>query len=121
MVAGRFRSVIDRLLLDRMQKPPIPCRRMEEREPVAMRDEDTATPTPVSPPVKDVTREMTPAPLRVGVAGAGFIGAVHARSARLAGAHLAGVATSTPERSREAAERLGAEEGYATPEQLATA
>ncbi len=44
-----------------------------------------------------------------------------ARSARLAGATLAGVATSSPERSREAAERLGAEEAYATPEQLATA
>ena len=30
--------------------------------------------------------------LRVGVAGAGFVGAVHARPARLAGATLAGVA-----------------------------
>jgi predicted dehydrogenase len=60
-------------------------------------------------------------PLRAGVAGAGFIGAVHARSARLAGATLAGVATSSPERSREAAERLGAAQAYATPEELATA
>ncbi|MET0818406.1 MAG: hypothetical protein ABWZ67_12660, partial [Solirubrobacteraceae bacterium] len=46
---------------------------------------------------------------RVGIVGAGFIGAVHARSARLAGDTLAGVATSTPERSHEAATRLGAE------------
>jgi predicted dehydrogenase len=46
---------------------------------------------------------------------------VHARSARLAGATLAGVATSSPERSREAATRLGAERAYATPEELATA
>ena len=37
------------------------------------------------------------------------------------GATLAGVATSTPERSREAAARLGAAEAYATPEELATA
>ena len=60
-------------------------------------------------------------PLRAGVAGAGFIGAVHARSALLAGATLAGVVASTPERSREAAARLGAEGAYATPEELATA
>ncbi|HTE60473.1 MAG TPA: Gfo/Idh/MocA family oxidoreductase, partial [Solirubrobacteraceae bacterium] len=60
-------------------------------------------------------------PLRAGVAGAGFIGAVHARSARLAGATLAGVATSSPERSREAAERLGAARAYDTPQELATA
>jgi predicted dehydrogenase len=77
---------------------------MREREPVATRADDTVS-----------TR------LRAGVAGAGFIGAVHARSARLAGAALAGVATSSPERSREAAERLGAERAYATPAELATA
>ena len=35
--------------------------------------------------------------VRVAIAGAGFIGAVHARSARLAGASLVGVAASTPE------------------------
>ena len=34
---------------------------------------------------------------------------------------LAGVATSTPERSREAAARLGAERAYATPEDLVAA
>ena len=86
-----------------------------------MRDDNIVTSTPASPPVREATQEAAPAPLRVGVAGAGFIGAVHARSARLAGATLAGVATSSPERSREAAERLGAEEAYATPELLATA
>jgi predicted dehydrogenase len=59
--------------------------------------------------------------LRAGVIGAGFIGAVHARSARLAGARVAGVATSSPERSREAAERIGAESAFATPEELARA
>jgi len=58
--------------------------------------------------------------LGAGIVGAGFIGAVHARSARLAGARIAGVATSTPERSREAAERLGVP-GFDDPEALVTA
>ena len=35
--------------------------------------------------------------LRVAIAGTGFIGAVHARSARLAGARLVGVSASSPE------------------------
>lgn len=61
------------------------------------------------------------AALRVGVAGAGFIGAVHARSALLAGGRLAGVAASTPQRSEEAAARLGAERAYATAEELVEA
>jgi predicted dehydrogenase len=103
---------------------------MEEREPVAMRDENSVTrPSASTPPVSDPRQVGTPTasdgvgsgPLRVGVAGAGFIGAVHARSARLAGATLAGVATSSPERSREAAARLGAKQAFATPEELATA
>jgi predicted dehydrogenase len=54
------------------------------------------------------------------IVGAGFIGAVHARSARLAGAQITGVATSTPERSREAAARLGAP-AYDDAEELVTA
>jgi predicted dehydrogenase len=58
--------------------------------------------------------------LEVAIVGAGFIGAVHARSARLAGARIAGVATSTAERSREAGERLGAP-AYADAEALVTA
>jgi predicted dehydrogenase len=62
--------------------------------------------------------KVPPAHPRVGIVGAGFIGAVHARSARLAGAHLAGVATSTAERSLEAAARLGAERAYASPADL---
>jgi predicted dehydrogenase len=125
------------LLLDRVQKPPIPSGAMEEREPVAMRDDDIVPPNPAGAPVSDTTQAGEPAasdgvatptedgartrPLRAGVAGAGFIGSVHARSARLAGATLAGVATSSPERSREAAARLGAQHAYATPEELATA
>jgi predicted dehydrogenase len=56
--------------------------------------------------------------LRVGIAGAGFIGAVHARSARLAGARVAGVAASTPESAQRAADRLGASKAYASAEAL---
>jgi predicted dehydrogenase len=56
--------------------------------------------------------------LRVGIAGAGFIGAVHARSARLAGARVAGVSASSPERSRQAAQELGAERGFEISEAL---
>ena len=58
---------------------------------------------------------------RVGIAGTGFIGGVHARAARLAGAQLVGVAASTPARSAEAARRLGAERAYDTAEALAEA
>ena len=79
---------------------------MEETKPVAGGDETTVA---------------APAALRVGIIGAGFIGTVHARSARLAGARVTGVATSSPERSRQAAERLGAEQAYDTPHELATA
>lgn len=57
----------------------------------------------------------------MGIAGAGFIGAVHARSARLAGAHLAGVAASSPVSADAAAARLGAERAYASAEELVTA
>jgi predicted dehydrogenase len=56
--------------------------------------------------------------LRAAIAGTGFIGAVHARSAALAGARLVGVAASTPERSREAASALGAERAFASAEEL---
>jgi predicted dehydrogenase len=58
--------------------------------------------------------------LGAAIVGAGFIGCVHARSARLAGARIAGVATSTAERSREAADRLDAP-AYKDAETLVTA
>jgi predicted dehydrogenase len=58
--------------------------------------------------------------LRVAIAGTGFIGAVHAHAARRAGAHVVGVAASSPERSREAAERLHVERAYADAMTLAT-
>ncbi len=58
------------------------------------------------------------APLGVGVIGAGFIGAVHARSALLAGGRVTGVAASSPRSSEAAAARLGAERAFESPEAL---
>ena len=56
--------------------------------------------------------------MRVAIAGTGFIGAVHARSARLAGGRLVGVAASSPERGLLAAAALGAERAFDTAEEL---
>jgi predicted dehydrogenase len=55
---------------------------------------------------------------RSAIAGAGFIGAVHAAAVRAAGGTVAGVLASSPERSAAAAARLGAARGYATQEEL---
>jgi predicted dehydrogenase len=57
--------------------------------------------------------------LRVGIVGVGFIGTVHARAARNAGAVLAGVAAATPEHSKAAAEQLGAERACSSEELVA--
>ena len=56
--------------------------------------------------------------LRAAIAGAGFIGRVHARSARLAGAQLAAVAASSPETARAAAAALGADRAFDSAEQM---
>jgi predicted dehydrogenase len=64
---------------------------------------------------------MEESPLRVGIAGTGFVGRIHAGAARSAGAVLAGVAASSAERSRTAAAELGAEAGFDSAEELATA
>ena len=56
--------------------------------------------------------------LGAAIAGTGFIGKVHARSARLAGARLVGVAASSPESARAAAAELGAERHFASAEEL---
>src|SRR3954467_11767181 len=53
------------------------------------------------------------------IAGTGFIGAVHAHAVRAAGGTVLGVAASTPERSRAAADRLGAEKAYRDAAELA--
>ena len=56
--------------------------------------------------------------LQAGIAGTGFIGKVHARSVRLAGVELAGVAASSPERSSEAAAALGADRAFDSAEEM---
>src|SRR5688500_20186146 len=56
--------------------------------------------------------------LRVGIAGSGFIGRVHARSARLAGGHLVAVAASSSESAEAARAELGAERAAASAEEL---
>jgi predicted dehydrogenase len=59
--------------------------------------------------------------LRIAIAGTGFIGAVHARSARRAGAELVGVAASSPESGERAAARLEADRAFPSAEALAEA
>jgi predicted dehydrogenase len=59
--------------------------------------------------------------LRAGIVGAGFIGRVHARSARLAGARIGGVAASSAASAQAAAAELGAERAFATAEELVVA
>jgi predicted dehydrogenase len=56
--------------------------------------------------------------LRVGIAGTGFIGGVHARSARRAGARLVAVAASSPESAQTAAAELGADRAAASADEL---
>ena len=56
--------------------------------------------------------------LRAGIVGAGFVGRVHARSARLAGARIVGVAASTPASAAAARAELGAEREFADAEEL---
>src|SRR3954449_6941827 len=64
---------------------------------------------------------MSGGEVRVAIAGTGFIGALHARAARLAGARLVGVAASSPESARRAAQALGAERAFASAEELVEA
>ena len=56
--------------------------------------------------------------LRFGIAGTGFIGAVHARSARRVGARLVAVAASSPKSAAAAAAELGADRAAASAEEL---
>jgi predicted dehydrogenase len=69
----------------------------------------------------DDTADRPADPLRIAVAGTGFIGEVHVHAARRAGAHLVGVLASSPERTRAAAARLGADRAFADAAALATA
>lgn len=56
--------------------------------------------------------------LRAGIIGAGFIGAVHAHAVRAAGGVVTRVAASMPDRSVQAADRLGAAAPAGTGEEL---
>ncbi|MDQ4086320.1 MAG: Gfo/Idh/MocA family oxidoreductase [Actinomycetota bacterium] len=57
---------------------------------------------------------------RVAVVGTGFMGSVHVRSARLAGAQVVGVAASTPARAAGEARRLGLARGYGSAAEAVT-
>ena len=59
--------------------------------------------------------------LRIGIVGGGFMGRVHGRSALVAGAKVAGAVGSSPERAKAAAEATGAEQGFATIDELLAA
>ncbi|WP_308465994.1 Gfo/Idh/MocA family protein [Rathayibacter soli] len=50
--------------------------------------------------------------LRVGFVGGGFMAQVHSRAARAARARLAGIVSSTPTRSEQAAHELGIEQAF---------
>ena len=56
--------------------------------------------------------------LKAAIAGTGFIGRVHARSLRLAGVELAGVAASSPESAAAAAAVLGAAQAFDSAEAM---
>lgn len=56
--------------------------------------------------------------LGVAVVGGGFMAQVHSRSARLAGARLVGLSSSSPESAARAALQLGFERGYPSLEEL---
>ena len=62
--------------------------------------------------------ESAAAALNAGIVGTGFIGRIHARSARLAGAGIAGVVASSRERGAAAAAELGAVRAFASAEEL---
>lgn len=55
---------------------------------------------------------MTVAPLGVALIGGGFMADVHSRAARAAGARIVGVASSSPQKARAAAERIGADRAF---------
>ncbi|MDX6248375.1 MAG: hypothetical protein QOF10_1735 [Kribbellaceae bacterium] len=59
--------------------------------------------------------------LRVGIVGGGFMGRVHGRSALVAGAQVVGAVGSSPDRAAAAAEATGAEQGFATLDELLAA
>lgn len=61
---------------------------------------------------------MTTTPIGIALIGGGFMADVHSRAARAAGARIVGLASSSPESARRAAERVGAERSYDTVDAL---
>jgi predicted dehydrogenase len=59
--------------------------------------------------------------IRAGIIGVGFMGTVHSRAIQRSGGVLVGAVGSTPEKSREATGRLGAERPMETVEELLAA
>ncbi|HEV7185054.1 MAG TPA: Gfo/Idh/MocA family oxidoreductase [Leifsonia sp.] len=57
-------------------------------------------------------------PLRAAIVGGGFMAEVHSRAARAARAHLAGIVSSSHEKSARAAESLGIERPYSSFDEL---
>lgn len=57
-------------------------------------------------------------PIRVGIIGGGFMGRVHTAAARTNGAEIVGIASSSPESSKRAAEQLGINHAFASAEEL---
>lgn len=76
--------------------------------------------------VSDVTPKVDPedrvrleaVPLRVGIVGGGFMGRVHGRSARVAGAEVVAAVGSSPARAAKAAEAVGANAAYADVDEM---
>jgi predicted dehydrogenase len=61
-----------------------------------------------------------PQQLKVAIAGLGFIGQVHVRAARAAGAQVVGVSGGHADHTRAVADRLGVDHVYETSQQLVT-
>src|SRR5678815_3881445 len=64
-------------------------------------------------------RRKMPDRLRAAIAGVGFIGPVHLRAARLAGAEIVGISGADPDRTRAAAAALGVARVFDRSEALA--
>src|SRR5262245_56004689 len=70
--------------------------------------------------VGETPKVSSSAPLRVGIVGAGFIGAAHARAARQAGARVMGIVASSPASTVEAVAAVHAERVFESAEELIT-
>ncbi|MGW4892876.1 Gfo/Idh/MocA family protein [Kitasatospora sp. NPDC004240] len=64
----------------------------------------------------DIRRQSSK--VRVGIVGTGFIGRIHARAVRQAGARLVGIAGVTLDSALEGAQGLGAEKAFGSAEEL---